>query len=67
MRDRNLRPNLLDALKQALSDLENLQMLDPQHINASDTRRELEEQIAALERHIEVVNGEKDQAFADSD
>ena len=45
-------PDLLEAMKQSLRDLETLKPLNPDDLEIVDMRRTLKEQIAALERHL---------------
>ena len=44
------QPDLLEAMKASLRDLDNLKLLSPDDLEILDLRRNLREQIAALER-----------------
>jgi hypothetical protein len=45
-----LKPELLDAMKDCLRDLENVKLLSPDDLDIIDEKRILRQQIAVLER-----------------
>jgi hypothetical protein len=45
-----LKPELLDAMKDCLRDLENVKLINPDDLDIIDEKRILRQQIAVLER-----------------
>ena len=50
-----LKADLLQAMKESVRDLENLRLLSPNDLEILTLRRNLERQIAALERQLREV------------
>ena len=48
------QPDLLEAMKASLRELNSLKLLSPDDLEILDLRRNLKEQIAAMERHSEI-------------
>jgi hypothetical protein len=48
--------DLLQALKQSLHDLDNVKLLSPDDLDILDLRRNLREQIAAIERQASEIH-----------